>query len=225
MRRIVSHGRIGRLLAGRVFAGRQGAALCAAQPGVRCCGRRAENVTPTPGTPPRDRRQAGGECRAACASRSARLDEDPADPDRSAEQVTRLKTAENLFAQQEAVDQQIKDLEGPAGRRCKKQLRSVSRRAAVREHAPIPLNIRFDRLVNEQAAEKSRIELARGPREGGEGGARRLRRTISTPARRSAPKCTGGGGRGARPAVRTPRTLAAAAEQARLKLAPWRPTP
>jgi hypothetical protein len=113
-----------------------------------------DDVTPTPGTQPSiaDKRAENAE-QLRVAQR--RLEDNPADPI-AAEQVTRLKTAENLFAQQEAVDQQIKDLEARQVD-VQKQLRSFTATAAPGTSISF---IRFDRLVNEQAAEKSRIELA-----------------------------------------------------------------
>jgi small-conductance mechanosensitive channel len=113
-----------------------------------------DDVTPTPGTQPSiaDKRAENAE-QLRVAQR--RLEDNPADPI-AAEQVTRLKTAENLFAQQEAVDQQIKDLEARQVD-VQKQLRSFTATAAPGTTISF---IRFDRLVNEQAAEKSRIELA-----------------------------------------------------------------
>ncbi|MEX2092406.1 MAG: mechanosensitive ion channel domain-containing protein [Pirellulales bacterium] len=114
----------------------------------------AENTTPTPGTQSTvaDKR---AENAALLRIAQRKLDEVPTDPV-AAEQVTRLKTAENLFAQQEAIDQQIKDLEARQID-VQKQLQSVT--AELDPGTTISF-IRFDRLVNEQAAEKSRIELA-----------------------------------------------------------------
>jgi potassium efflux system protein len=84
-----------------------------------------------------------------------KLEETPEDA-ATVEEVARLKTAQNIFAQQEAVDQQIKDL---AARKDEvdKQLKEF--KATVEPGTTISF-IRFDRMVNQLAAEKSRIDLA-----------------------------------------------------------------
>lgn len=108
--------------------------------------------SPAPATElPADKR-AASEAELRVAQR--RLEEAPADA-AAVEEVARLKTAQNIYAQQEAVDQQIKDLQARRDE-VEKQLKAFNPAA---EPGTTISFIRFDRLVNQRAAEKSRIEL------------------------------------------------------------------
>ena len=116
---------------------------------------------------PTRRRQAGGKRRTA-PRRAAQVSRPIRPTPRLPNKSRGYKTAETLYAQQEAVDQQINDLEARQ-LDVQKQLQSLT--AESEPGTPISF-IEFDRLVNELAAEKSRIELVARESEGGQGGAR-----------------------------------------------------
>lgn len=87
-----------------------------------------------------------------------KVESDPADAKAAAELAT-LKTTETLLAQQEAVDQQIRDLERRE-RELKKELEAWSSPATSETPQSISF-VDFDRLVNRLAAEQARTELVR----------------------------------------------------------------
>jgi small-conductance mechanosensitive channel len=86
-----------------------------------------------------------------------KLESDPADTAAAAE-LAAFKTAETVLAQQEAVDQQVKDLEAHA-----EELRDELKRWSAPTHEPAKTIsfVEFDRLVNRLAAEQARTELVR----------------------------------------------------------------
>lgn len=87
-----------------------------------------------------------------------KVESDPEDAKAAAELAT-LKTTETLLAQQEAVDQQIRDLERRE-RELKKELEAWSSPATSETPQSISF-VDFDRLVNRLAAEQARTELVR----------------------------------------------------------------
>lgn len=87
-----------------------------------------------------------------------KVESDPADAKAAAE-LAAYKTSETLLAQQEAVDQQIRDLERRE-RELKKELEAWN--APPTSEAPQSISfVDFDRLVNRLAAEQARTELVR----------------------------------------------------------------
>jgi len=86
-----------------------------------------------------------------------KVESDPADAKAAAE-LAALKTTETLLAQQEAVDQQLRDLERRE-RELKKELEAWS--APTGEPLKSISFVEFDRLVNRLAAEQARTELVR----------------------------------------------------------------
>lgn len=86
-----------------------------------------------------------------------KVENDPADAKAAAE-LAALKTTETLLAQQEAVDQQIRDLQSRE-RELKKELDAWN--APTGEPLKSISFVEFDRLVNRLAAEQARTELVR----------------------------------------------------------------
>ena len=85
---------------------------------------RATTSTPTPGTPPTiaDKRAENAEQLRVAQRRLEKIRPTRRRPSKS----RGYKTAENLFAQQEAVDQQIKDLEAPRASSRSSSIRSLA---------------------------------------------------------------------------------------------------
>jgi small-conductance mechanosensitive channel len=87
-----------------------------------------------------------------------KVESDPADAKAAAE-LAAFKTSETLLAQQEAVDQQIRDLERRE-KELKKELESWNAPPTTETPQSISF-VDFDRLVNRLAAEQARTELVR----------------------------------------------------------------
>ena len=86
-----------------------------------------------------------------------RLEEDPENPTAAAE-LAAYRTAETILAQQEAVGQQINELQAREAE-LKEQIKAWN--SATNEAAQSISFVDFDRLVNRLAAEQARIELIR----------------------------------------------------------------
>lgn len=114
----------------------------------------ATNTTPTTPAPPSvAQKRAENAQRLRVAER--KVESDPADPTAAAE-LSAYKTAETVLAQQEAVDQQVKDLQA---RKEELQAELKGPAAETTEPAKAISFVEFDRLVNRLAAEQARTEL------------------------------------------------------------------
>ncbi len=116
----------------------------------------SQSVTPTPGNQPivADKRAENAELLRVA---ERKVEEDPSNKAAAAE-LANYKTAETILAQQDAVEQQIADLQNRE-QELREELKTWA--SSTTQLAQSFAFVEFDRLVNRLAAEKARTELVR----------------------------------------------------------------